>query len=56
MHERAWDTNVWVSDPGRIGTKLGWSARHDLESGLEKTIDWFKVHPEQLDRYRQEMG
>ena len=51
MPERSWDTNVWVSDPMRIGTKLGWSARQDLQSGLQQTIDWFKLHPEQLDRY-----
>ena len=53
MPGRSWDTNVWISDPSRIGTKLGWSAKHDLESGLHKTIDWFKLHPEQLDRYRE---
>ena len=53
MPERSWDTNVWVSDPTRITTKLGWSARHDLESGLKQTIEWFKQHSEQLDRYRK---
>ena len=51
MPERSWDTNVWVSDPTRITTRLGWSARQDLQSGLQQTIDWFKLHPEQLDRY-----
>ena len=53
MPERSWDTNVWVSDPTRIVTKLGWTARHDLESGLKQTIDWFKAHPNLLDRYRE---
>jgi dTDP-D-glucose 4,6-dehydratase len=33
--------------------ELGWSAKQDLESGLLKTIDWFKLHPQQLDRYRE---
>jgi dolichol-phosphate mannosyltransferase len=53
MPERSWDTNVWVSDPSRIMRDLGWSPKHDLENGLLKTIDWFKLHPQQLDRYRQ---
>jgi len=52
MPERSWDTNVWVSNPARITTQLGWTPRHDLESGLRQTIDWFKQHPDQLDRYR----
>ena len=53
MPERSWDTNVWVSDPSRIMRDLGWSPKHDLESGLLKTIDWFKLHPQQFDRYRE---
>ena len=56
MPERSWDTNVWISDPSRIGIKLGWSAKSDLESGLRSTIDWFQRHPEQLDRYREGAG
>lgn len=52
MPDRSWDTNVWVSDPKKIKAKLGWSPRHHLDSGLTQTIDWFKLHPVQLDRYR----
>jgi UDP-glucose 4-epimerase len=52
MPERSWDTNVWVSNPARIKARLGWSPRHDLASGLTQTIDWFKLHPWHLDRYR----
>jgi nucleoside-diphosphate-sugar epimerase len=52
MPERSWDTNVWVSNPSRIKARLGWSAQHDLESGLRQTVEWFKLHPDQLDRYR----
>jgi dolichol-phosphate mannosyltransferase len=52
MPERSWDTNVWVSNPSRIKARLGWSARHDLESGLTATAGWFKLHPDHLNRYR----
>lgn len=52
MPERSWDTNVWVSNPARITTQLGWTPKHDLESGLRQTIDWFTGNPEHLDRYR----
>jgi nucleoside-diphosphate-sugar epimerase len=52
MPERAWDTNVWVSNPARIKRELGWAPKRDLEAGLRQTIDWFKVHPDQLDHYR----
>ena len=55
MPERSWDTNVWVSNPARITTQLGWTPKHDLESGLRQTIDWFKQHPDQLDRYRRDI-
>jgi dolichol-phosphate mannosyltransferase len=53
MPDRSWDTNVWVSDPSRIMRDLGWTPKLDLESGLLKTIDWFKLNPQQLDRYRE---
>ncbi len=52
MPERSWDTNVWISNPARIKTELGWSPRHDLERGLTQTIEWFRLNPGRLDRYR----
>jgi nucleoside-diphosphate-sugar epimerase len=53
MPDRSWDTNVWVSDPSRIMRDLGWTPKLDLEDGLLTTIDWFKLHPQQHDRYRE---
>ena len=53
MPDRSWDTSVWISDPSRIMRDLGWSPKLDLEDGLLKTIDWFKLHPQQHDRYRE---
>jgi UDP-glucose 4-epimerase len=51
MPERSWDTNVWISNPARIMTELGWSPKHDLDSGLRQTVDWLKSGPERLARY-----
>lgn len=53
MPDRSWDTNVWVSDPSRIMRDLGWTPKLDLENGLLKTIDWFKLNPQLIDRYRE---
>ena len=53
MPDRSWDTSVWISDPSRIMRDLGWSPKLDLEDGLLKTIGWFKLHPQQHDRYRE---
>jgi len=32
-------------------TELGWSPKHDLDSGLRQTIDWLKSDPERLAHY-----
>ena len=52
MEQRSWDTDVWVSNPTRIKTRVGWSPRYDLESGLRETIEWFKARPDRVERYR----
>ena len=45
---RSWDTNIWVADIERTRTFLNWEPRYNLESGLQKTLDWFREH---LDLY-----
>lgn len=52
MPARRWDTGSWVSDSGKIRCALGWQPRHTLESGLRVMLDWFRQHPEMLERYR----
>lgn len=42
MPDRAWDTNVWVSDPTRIARELGWRARTGLAEGLARTVEWLR--------------
>ncbi len=38
------DTARWVADIRRAREQLGWTPRHSLESGLRKTIRWFRMH------------
>ena len=52
MPERSWDTNVWISNPGRISAGLGWAPKFDLEQGLARTIAWFRANSDQLAHYR----
>lgn len=39
---RANDTPLVVGDNTRIKTETGWAPRHDLESGLRQTIEWWQ--------------
>jgi len=56
MPNRTWDTNVWVANPDRIKTKLGWTAKHTLEAGFKSTVDWFNKNPHLIDYYRQRLA
>ena len=33
-----------VLDSGRIRAELGWEPRHDLETGLRRTWEWYTQH------------
>jgi dTDP-glucose 4,6-dehydratase len=52
----------YAIDAGRIRRELGWSPRHDLESGLGRTVRWYLDHAGwcaaiQQERYqRQRLG
>lgn len=37
---RPWDRDDWVADVSKAQELLGWTPRHDLASGLRKTIRW----------------
>jgi dolichol-phosphate mannosyltransferase len=51
MSQRAWDTSVWVGDPGRARQKLGWAARTSLSEGLAAFGDWLGENPMASARY-----
>jgi len=42
MPKRIWDSNNWQADIGKIKKMLNWSPKYTLESGLKKSIAWFK--------------
>lgn len=46
MPNRSWDTDTWVGDIALIERDLGWRPRHDFESGLAATVEWFRRTPE----------
>jgi UDP-glucose 4-epimerase len=56
MPSRAWDTNVWVSNPGRIREKLGWVARVGFAEGVGRMAEWFGGDPEIRALYERRQG
>lgn len=46
---RPWDRDDWVADRTNVERVLGWQPRHDLQSGLARTVAWasaeFSVAP-----------
>jgi nucleoside-diphosphate-sugar epimerase len=46
------DTHHWVADISVAKELLGWQPRHSLQSGLEKTISWFRPRLALYDAWR----
>jgi nucleoside-diphosphate-sugar epimerase len=44
MPNRKWDSDKWVADSGKLQRFLKWRPKNDLETGLKKTIMWFKMN------------
>ena len=42
--KRSFDTYTWVGDMKKTKTLLGFSPRHTLREGLEKSVVWFRKH------------
>lgn len=40
------DTTHWVADIRRAQRLLGWQPVHTLGAGLEKTVAWYRAHPQ----------
>ncbi len=40
----------YAIDPALIETGLGWKPRETWESGLSKTIEWYRTNPDWVDR------
>jgi CDP-glucose 4,6-dehydratase len=43
----------WV-DYSKLHASTGWEPQVSLEEGLRRTIDWYRAHPEWIDRRSQE--
>lgn len=44
MENRSWDTKVWVGSNNKIKKLTGWKVKTNLQSGLKKTWEWYKVN------------
>jgi dTDP-glucose 4,6-dehydratase len=42
----------YAIDAGRMQSELGWAPRHDFQSGIEHTIQWYLGHRDWCDRVR----
>lgn len=56
MAQRAWDAQIWVGSPQALRKDLGWTAATSLETGLNRTIEWFRDSPERLGFYRSRIA
>lgn len=48
---RDYDSEIWVADMKKTKKYFNWKPKYNLNQGLEKTIDWFKLN---LDKYQIE--
>jgi len=53
MPERPWDTQVWIANPRKIQTELGWFPRHTFARGFSKTVKWFEDNPSMRELYER---
>lgn len=56
MESRAWDTNSWVGSPEAIGQQVQWKARVNMETGLRRTVEWFRENPDLLEMYSRSIS
>lgn len=47
-HDRRYDMNI-----SKINEELGWRPKESLQTGLEKTVNWYLSHPEWVQAIRQ---
>ena len=47
-HDRRYAMNI-----GKIQQQLGWTPKHDLRSGLRKTVEWYLSNPEWVNSVKE---
>ncbi|GAC1405585.1 MAG: GDP-mannose 4,6-dehydratase [Chloroflexota bacterium] len=53
MSGRSWDTDVWIADPQKSTTQLGWQPLYTFEDGFRETTEWYRSRPEIHPLYEQ---
>ncbi|MBI2443822.1 MAG: NAD-dependent epimerase/dehydratase family protein [Candidatus Magasanikbacteria bacterium] len=48
---RSYDTKQWLADVSQLRSRLGFAPRYSLRAGLQRTIEWFRAHPELMNKY-----
>ena len=51
MHNRGWDTHIWVADPTLIQSSIGWKPSFELQEGLREFTKWLVSEPGVRERY-----
>ena len=44
VEDRKGHDRRYALDAGKIRKELGWTARHDFDSGIAKTVRWYLEH------------
>ncbi len=52
VEDRPGHDRRYALDSSKLRRELGWSPCHTLEEGLERTVHWYRTHPEWLQRCR----
>jgi len=55
MPPRPWDTNIWVSNPGKIMSELDWAPKVDIRQGLKWIARWLEFHPDWRRFYQRQI-
>ena len=56
VEDRPGHDRRYAMDTTKINRELGWAPKESLETGLEKTVDWYLDHADWLDAIVQEKG
>lgn len=53
MPGRSWDTELWVSEIGKIQEDLDWTPQYSFERGFRSMVVWFRENTAVRDVYRK---
>ena len=50
MTDRPGHDRRYAIDATKMKDELGWVPRYSFEQGIEETIEWYRSHPEWVER------